>query len=96
MNAAILDSACSSTGAGTIWMKCYLNTLSQDKQQQVTRCEIDTILKFRGGTLMKSIEKVTFPCEIAGVKCRITTDVVDSDIPLLLGKPSMKAGRLGK
>ena len=94
MNAAILDSACSSTVAGKIWMKCYLDTLSEEKQQQVTRCEIETIFKFGGGTRMKSIEKVTFPCEIAGVKCRITSDVVDSDIPLLLSKPSMKAAKV--
>ena len=56
MKAAILDSACSSTVAGKIWMKCYLDTLSEEKQQQqVTRCEIETIFKFGGGTRMKSI-----------------------------------------
>ena len=93
MKAAILDSACSSTVAGKIWMKCYLDTLSEEKQQ-VTRCEIETNFKFGGGTRMKSIEKVTFPCKIAGVKCRITSDVVDIDIPLLLSKPSMKATKV--
>ncbi|ESP04656.1 hypothetical protein LOTGIDRAFT_170627 [Lottia gigantea] len=43
---------------------------------------------------IKSIEKVTFPCELGGKKCMLTTDVVDSDIPLLLGKPDMKAAKV--
>ncbi len=94
INSAVLDSGCSSTVTGETWMKCYLDTLSEDKLKQVIHCESDTMFKFGGGRRLKSKEKVTFPCEIAGVKCNITTDVVESDIPLLLGKPSMKAAKV--
>ena len=39
---------------------------------------------------MKSKMRVETPCHILGTTCMLSTDVVDSDIPLLLGKPSMK------
>lgn len=94
VGAAILDSACSSTVAGQSWMTCYLDMLDEEKQARVMRSKSDTVFKFGGGKRLKSIEKVTIPCEIAGVKCQITTDVVDSDIPLLLGKPAMKKAKV--
>ncbi len=93
-NSAILDSACSSTVTGKAWMHCFMDTLDADKLEQVTRCNSETIFKFGGGRKLKSLEKVTFPCEIAGVNCTVTTDVVESDIPLLLGKPAMKAAKV--
>ena len=37
--------------------------------------------------------KVTLPCVIAAIEVSIITDVVDSDIPLLLSKDSMKRAR---
>ena len=40
------------------------------------------------------MEKVRFPCEIAGQKCFITTDVVKSDIPLLLNKSVIKEPKM--
>ena len=94
INAAILDSACSSTVTGEAWIKCYLDTLSNTKLHQVVRESSDAVFRFGGGTRLMSQEKVTFPCELAGVKCTITTDVVASDIPLLLGKPAMKAAKV--
>lgn len=93
INAAVLDSACSSTVAGKTWMDCYLDSLTPEKQKEVIKSDSDTVFKFGGGTRLKSKGKVTFPCEIAGVKCRMTSDIVDSDIPLLLGKPAMKAAK---
>ena len=94
INAAVLDSACSSTVAGDKWMQCYVDSLSTQKRDRIIREQSDTIFRFGGGQKLKSKEKVTFPCEIAGVQCKITTDVVDSDIPLLLGKPSMKKAKV--
>lgn len=94
MNAAVLDSACSSTVAGQKWMDCYLDTLSRAELSQVHKQASDTIFKFGGGTKLKSKGSITFPCEMAGVKCKITSDIVDSDIPLLLGKPAMKTAKV--
>lgn len=49
--------------------------------------------KFGDGNKLKSIYTVTLPCVIANVEVSIVTDVVDSDIPLLLSKNSMKRAR---
>ena len=46
--------------------------------------------KFGDGNKLNSLYKVTLPCVIADIKVSIITDVVDADIPLLLGKDSMK------
>ncbi len=43
---------------------------------------------------MKSKEAVCIPAVMAGQQVRINTDVVDSDIPLLLSKDSMKKARV--
>ena len=40
--------------------------------------------------LVNSLYKVTLPCVITDIDVSIVTDVVDSDIPLLLSKDSMK------
>ncbi|PIK37467.1 hypothetical protein BSL78_25700 [Apostichopus japonicus] len=70
VGAAILDSACSSTVAGQSWMTCYLDMLDEEKQARVMRSKSDTVFKFGGGKRLKSIEKVTIPCEIAGLNAK--------------------------
>ena len=94
LGAAILDSACSSTVAGQSWMTCYLDMLEEERKMDVTRSKSNAVFRFGGGERLKSMEKVTIPCEIAGVRCKLTTDVVDRDIPLLLGKPAMKKAKV--
>jgi transposase InsO family protein len=94
MQSAVLDSACSSTVAGEAWMQCYLDSLDPQEFEQVVRTDSDTVFKFGGGSRLKSKEKVTFPCKIAGTNCEITTDVVESDIPLLLSKTAMKKAKV--
>ena len=49
-----------------------------------------TSFNFGGGTKIKSIGKIKFPCVIAGTKTTIISDIVERDIPLLLSKLEMK------
>ena len=53
-----------------------------------------SLFKFGGGEQIKSSEKITLPCWLARVKCLIQTDVVNSDIPLLLSKTAMKKAKM--
>ena len=46
--------------------------------------------KFSDGNKPNSLYKVILPCVIADIEVSIITDVVDSDIPLLLSKDAMK------
>ena len=46
--------------------------------------------KFSDGNKLNSLYKVILPCVITDTEISIITDVVDSDIPLLLSKDTMK------
>ena len=47
--------------------------------------------KFGDGNKLNSLYKVILPCFVADIEVSIITDVVDSDIPLLLSKDAMKS-----
>ena len=93
-NCAVLDSACSSTVCGEDWINCYLETLDKEHKKNVKTFKSKTWFKFGDGIKLQSLKKIRIPCEIAGTRCHIDTDVVSSDIPLLLGKPSMKRAQM--
>ena len=94
LNSAVLDSVCNSTVAGEEWLKCCFDTLRPESLAQVTQKKSYTVFKFRGGSQLKSMKKVQFPCKIAGQKCFITTDIVKSDILSLLSKSAMKEAKM--
>ena len=48
------------------------------------------MFKFGGGTCLKSTGEFSIPAVLADKAVTIQTDVVQSDIPLLLSKDSMK------
>ena len=51
---------------------------------------LEKIFKFGGGEKRVSQSALTIPATLAGKSVLINTDVVDSDIPLLLSKDAMK------
>ena len=89
-NCAVLDSACSSSVCGKEWLNNYLNSLNSDILNNVQRSSSDKIFRFGGGTRLHSEGSFILPATLAGKKVTIKTDVVDSDIPLLLSKDAMK------
>jgi transposase InsO family protein len=93
-NSTVLDSACTATVAGEAWMNCYLDSLDPSVREKVLEMPSETKFKFGGGTVLQSKKIVKFPCVIAGTECEIQTDVVSSDIPLLLSKDSMKKAKV--
>ena len=68
IHSAILDSVSSSTVVGEQWITCYLDLLTHDELAEVKREPSDTVFKFGGGEQIKSSEKITQPCWLAGVK----------------------------
>lgn len=54
------------------------------------RREGHKIFKFGGGTKLKSVGEYELPVCIVGKPVTVKTDVVDSDIPLLLSRTAMK------
>ena len=93
-NSAVLDSACSSTVCGKAWFDAYLDSLSPENHQKVIKMEGEKVFRFGGGEKLKSIGLYIIPVELAGKKLSLKTDVVDSEIPLLMSKASMKKARI--
>lgn len=88
---AVIDSACSSSVAGEQWLKQYLDFLPAGDRVKVKQDPSGKIFKFGGGTRLVSDMVYTIPGLIAGKQVLIKTDVVKSDIPLLLSRTAMKA-----
>lgn len=93
-NSAVLDSACSSTVCGHTWLSNYIDSLSENERDQVKRVDSTRIFKFGGGTRLHSDGEYSLPATIVGKKVVIKTDVVKSDVPLLLSKSAMKTAKV--
>ena len=90
VGATILDSGCSKTVCGKVWYECFLETLPEGVAAKLKNKESDSTFRFGNGSELKSLFHVSLPARLAGKDVVIGTDVIDSDIPLLLSKNSMK------
>ena len=89
-NCAVLDSACSSTVCGEDWLGSYIHSLDEFDKKKVRQTAGEKMFKFGGETRLKSKGEYHLPAILAGKEVTITTDVVESDIPLLLSRSAMK------
>ena len=90
IGSAILDSGCSRTVCGSEWYECFRDTLSEKQKNKLVPRQSDSLFRFGNGAELHSQFKVNIPCKLAGKQVEILTDVIDSPIPLLLSKRSMK------
>ena len=91
---ALLDSACTKTVCGEPWMKVYLEILGDDEMKLVETTHSDTKFRFGDGVEIKSLRCMKIPATIGDKRVMICTDVVASDIPLLLSRSSMKKSNM--
>ena len=89
----VLDTGASGTVCGLKWYECFLDTLSDKERENIKVRQGKRNFRFGDGEKLQSMYNVTLPCNIAGIKVDIITDVVKSDIPLLLSKAAMKRAR---
>ena len=85
-----VDRACSSTVCGKKCLDCYLLSLSETGCSKIKQNPGIKVFKFGGGKILTSIALVELPEILADRKVTIKTDVVTSDIPLLLSLEAMK------
>ena len=90
----VLDSACSSTVCGEEWMNQYIDQLDDVQYSKVIKSPGTKLFKFGGGERLHSQASVIIPGTLAGKSILINTDVVKSDIPLLLSKNAMKKAKV--
>ena len=88
-----MNSGCSKTVCGEVWLNCYLKSLSEEELELIEEKEGGSKFKFGNGDALLSIKKVAIPALIGSRQVMIKTDVVATDIPLLLSKESMKAAK---
>ena len=93
-NSAVLDSACSSTVCGRRWMEEYKHSLNAEDEKKIIEMESGKTFKFGGGEKLRSLGSYIIPIELAGKKLSLKTDVVDSEIPLVMSKSSMKKANM--
>ena len=91
-NIAFIDSACPTTVAGEKWFKNFVQRLPAGNRINLLHSE--RMYKFGGGERRKSKGIVKLPC-ILGEKLKtlIQMEIVDADIPLLIGNSSLKKGK---
>ena len=91
---AILDSGCTNTVCGEQWIQNFIDNLSLEEREKMVISPSDQKFTFGDGRSVTSKRKITIPCWMGGERGRLTTDVVDSNIPLLLSRRSMKRSEM--
>ena len=87
---AVIDTACTKTVGGEIWLDDYVESLTLPQLEETQYLESATKFKFGDGRHVTAVKKAIIPVEIAGRKCKIEMEVVKENIPLLLSKSSLK------
>ena len=89
LNCAVLDSGCTKNVCGESWLTNYLDTLTESDRSKVVVEKSSNSFRFGNGKSLNSEKMVTFPAQIGKEDIMIKSDVIDSDLPLLLSKSAM-------
>ena len=89
----VIDSGCSKTVAGENWLNDYLATLSEKEANQIKYEDSEATFRFGDTDPVKSKGKALLPVIMGGKKVQLETEIVQSDVPLLLSKSTMKAAK---
>ena len=90
INKAILDSGCTETVCGNVWLQCYLGSLNTEESAKVQSQSSSKVFRFGDGKCYEATGKVTIPAMIGDTEVHIETQVVNCDLPLLLSKNIMQ------
>ena len=89
-NAAVLDSGATNTVASKIWFNCYINSSNSEEKSKIQHHIGTNVYRFGNGKLVQAVENKDLPIVMGGEHVMLNTDIVQSDIPLLLSRKSMK------
>ena len=85
----IVDTACTSTLCGKDWLQKFGQTLP-DELKPVSIGKSSKIFVFGGGEKLRSSSTVRLPIELFGNRCFVQVEVIDSKLPLLFSRSSLK------
>ena len=86
---AILDTACTKTVCGSKWLYDYIESLDKEDRESIREEKSERVFRFGDSSQIKAVKNVIIPAVIGGKKCKISTDFVGLELPLLLSKASL-------
>ena len=87
---AILDSGAPANVAGKVWFESYISGLSDKQLSHVKYFDSTSTFRFGNDKVFKSLYRAEIPAQIGRENVLISTDVVETTIPLLFSKGAMK------
>ena len=83
---AIIDTGCTKTVCGRFWYDHYINSIGY---QNIQEYPSKTNFKFGDNKAAQACFAADIPIELGYKKCKLRTEVVEGDIPLLMSNKSM-------
>ena len=93
-NSAVLDSGATHTVAGEVWYNYYITSLNENEKQKIKHHTPGNTYRFGDGKLFPALQNVDIPISLGSRNLMLNTDIVASDIPLLLSRKSMKKANM--
>ena len=87
---AVIDSGCPKTVCGKAWLNLYMDTLCRSDQLLIEKYADDTSFRFGDKQVYISKEMMVIPIQLGPHKLRLMTSVVETDVPLLISRESLK------
>ena len=94
MGCAVVDTGCNVNVCGKKWLEEYVDMLDEYEKGLIKEYRTDKCFRFGDGESMKAHKRMKIPGYIGKEKLEIETEVIMSDIPLLLSKTFMKELRV--
>ena len=92
-DSVLIDCACPTTVAGEKWIMKFIQKLSKEDKKRVKLETSERIFKFGGGEKRKSKCLLEFPCNLGGKNIKLRAEVIDAELPLLLGNNSLEKAK---
>ena len=93
LDKAVVDSGCTKSCAGRRWYTAYCDSITKEEVDQIQTQESQSVFRFGDSPPVVASEKVLLPIQIGNVNLLLETEIVSSDVPLLLSKETMKKAK---
>ena len=90
LNITTIDSGCTKIVCGEVWLQYYIGSLSDSDKDKINIDRSKIYFKFDNSKIVRSNRPVMIPVFNGGMQNKLTIDIIDYDISLLLSKDSMR------
>ena len=90
LDKAVIDTCCLNTVAGNIWFESYISSLSKNDKCSIQLQKSQNKYKCNDGTVRISKRSATIPIYIGTSRFKLSVDIIDYNIPLILGRATLQ------